>query len=239
MQPDVQHDILAEIIAHRKVDLEKGGVTFGCTVPVERHRPVVPFLPQPGTILEIKRASPSKGMIVPDLDAVKTAQLYLQAGTTAISVLTEQNYFCGSLNDLVAVSDAAGTKAAVLRKDFLLDPDETSSSFTTPAPMDMRQSMDPLVAALRICSTPTMVTDGYSESVGGLRSSTPSQMMGATPNSATHQDVIAESANSEAWISSRIIAVFMECPRNRSISRCSHPVKTRTNIDSPLSMGQP
>jgi indole-3-glycerol phosphate synthase / phosphoribosylanthranilate isomerase len=129
MQPDVQHDILAEIIAHRKVDLEKGGVTFGCTVPVERHRPVVPFLPQPGTILEIKRASPSKGMIVPDLDAVKTAQLYLQAGTTAISVLTEQNYFCGSLNDLVAVSDAAGTKAAVLRKDFLLDPDEIAVAY--------------------------------------------------------------------------------------------------------------
>jgi len=71
-------------------------------------------------IAEIKRRSPSKGDIAPDLDAVKQARAYEAAGAEAISVLTEPDRFGGSLDDLRAV--AAAVDVPVLRKDFIIDP---------------------------------------------------------------------------------------------------------------------
>ena len=71
-------------------------------------------------IAEIKRRSPSKGQIAPDLDAVRQARAYEQAGADAISVLTEPSRFGGSLEDLRAV--AAAVDLPVLRKDFIVDP---------------------------------------------------------------------------------------------------------------------
>ena len=71
-------------------------------------------------IAEIKRRSPSKGDIAPDLDAVEQARAYKAAGAEAISVLTEPDRFGGSLADLRAV--AASVKLPVLRKDFIIDP---------------------------------------------------------------------------------------------------------------------
>jgi indole-3-glycerol phosphate synthase/phosphoribosylanthranilate isomerase len=126
----MQHDILAEITEKRRADIEKLGVTFGCRIPEKRLRPVVPFMQVPGTILEIKRASPSRGMIAPELDAAETAAAYVRAGTAAVSVLTEQSYFHGSLDDLIAVAAAVGTRAAVLRKDFLLTAEEVNVAYT-------------------------------------------------------------------------------------------------------------
>ena len=70
-------------------------------------------------IAEIKRRSPSKGDIAPDLDAVTQARAYEQAGADAISVLTEPSRFGGSLEDLRAV--AAAVDLPVLRKDFIVD----------------------------------------------------------------------------------------------------------------------
>jgi indole-3-glycerol phosphate synthase len=70
-------------------------------------------------IAEIKRRSPSKGDIAPQLDAVTQARAYEQAGADAISVLTEPSRFGGSLEDLRAV--AAAVDLPVLRKDFLVD----------------------------------------------------------------------------------------------------------------------
>ncbi|MDQ4144685.1 MAG: indole-3-glycerol phosphate synthase TrpC [Actinomycetota bacterium] len=67
---------------------------------------------------EIKRASPSKGPLDPGLDAGKTAHLYAQGGASAISVLTEPDFFRGSLEDLEA---AVAAGLPVLRKDFVLD----------------------------------------------------------------------------------------------------------------------
>ena len=81
---------------------------------------------EPGTpaplalIAEIKRRSPSKGDIAPELDAVKQARAYEAAGAEAISVLTEPDRFGGSLDDLRAV--AAAVDVPVLRKDFIIDP---------------------------------------------------------------------------------------------------------------------
>jgi indole-3-glycerol phosphate synthase len=67
---------------------------------------------------EFKRASPSAGVIRDDLDAAAAARTYAQAGVSAISVLTEPQYFHGSLDD---VRDVRGTvDVPILRKDFIV-----------------------------------------------------------------------------------------------------------------------
>ena len=71
-------------------------------------------------IAEIKRRSPSAGQIAPDLDAPSQAMRYVRGGAAAISVLTEPEYFGGSLADLGEVR--AAVPVPVLRKDFVLDP---------------------------------------------------------------------------------------------------------------------
>lgn len=71
-----------------------------------------------GIIAEIKKASPSKGDIKIDLDPVLYTQIYTKAGASAISVLTESQYFKGSLKDLEQV--CAHTDLPVLRKDFTI-----------------------------------------------------------------------------------------------------------------------
>ncbi len=82
-------------------------------------------LKRPGVslIAECKKASPSKGLIVPHYDAVEIAQAYAKAGASAISVLTDGRHFQGSLADLRDVKEAVGKKKVpVLRKDFIFDP---------------------------------------------------------------------------------------------------------------------
>ena len=131
------NDILTEIIEKRRADIEKLGPDFGTALPQKRSRPVHPFLKDRGVILEVKRASPSKGDISPDLDSYQTALSYSKSGARAISCLTEQNYFKGSLSDLMNVclavddfeSETHSPAPAVLRKDFLLSPDEIEISY--------------------------------------------------------------------------------------------------------------
>lgn len=72
----------------------------------------------PGVIAEIKRRSPSKGDLAPDLDASKVALAYQGAGAAAISVLTDQPHFNGSPDDLIQAREAVDLP--VLRKDFLV-----------------------------------------------------------------------------------------------------------------------
>ncbi len=71
-------------------------------------------------IAECKKASPSKGLIAPNYDAVKLAKTYARAGAAAISVLTDGRHFQGSLADLRDVKESV--KIPVLRKDFIFDP---------------------------------------------------------------------------------------------------------------------
>lgn len=70
-------------------------------------------------IAELKRASPSRGLLRPEYRPLEIAESYQQAGASALSVLTEEQFFRGSLNDLKAVQEAV--RLPVLRKDFIVD----------------------------------------------------------------------------------------------------------------------
>lgn len=69
-------------------------------------------------IAEIKRRSPSKGPLAPDLDVAKTARAYALGGAAAISCLTDREFFGAHLDDLQSARTAS---LPVLRKDFLID----------------------------------------------------------------------------------------------------------------------
>ena len=71
-----------------------------------------------GVISEIKRASPSKGDIQTEVDIVAQAKKYERAGAAAISVLTDETYFKGSIDDLREVAQAVSIP--VLCKDFMI-----------------------------------------------------------------------------------------------------------------------
>jgi indole-3-glycerol phosphate synthase len=72
-------------------------------------------------IAEVKKASPSRGMICHDFNPVKIAQTYAGNGAAAISVLTEARYFQGSLDHLKSIRKTMGSRLPLLRKDFIHD----------------------------------------------------------------------------------------------------------------------
>lgn len=71
-------------------------------------------------IAEVKRASPSRGVLCPNFNPVELAKKYAQGGAAAISVLTETNYFEGSIDHLAAIRQES--RLPLLRKDFIFDP---------------------------------------------------------------------------------------------------------------------
>lgn len=78
-----------------------------------------------GVIAEFKRASPSKGRFPAEIDPEAVASAYIEGGASAISCLTDEPFFRGSLADLAAVASvahAANRAVPVLRKDFVVDP---------------------------------------------------------------------------------------------------------------------
>ena len=132
----MSEDILAKIVRMRREDIERLGLNFGIEISEKREVGHTEFLGNAGAILEVKRASPSKGDIAPDLDPVGLATTYAEAHAQAVSVLTETNFFKGTLRDLIAVANLMERRrkqglhaCAVLRKDFLLFEDEIDIAY--------------------------------------------------------------------------------------------------------------
>jgi len=121
-------DIRTTIVRRRRERIEREGHALRATVPETRLVPIVPLLQDPPVICEIKRRSPSRGAIASKLDPVEQAGRYVERGVRSISILTEEDHFAGSLNDLVAVKRAY-PELSVLRKDFLLDDEDVELSY--------------------------------------------------------------------------------------------------------------
>lgn len=97
------------------VELEQRPLFQSKTNSLRNRLEIGPF----GVIAEMKRKSPSAGLLHTDLDPEKQASLYKAAGAIGISVLTDEAFFGGSLEDLEIVSNTSSIP--VLRKDFIID----------------------------------------------------------------------------------------------------------------------
>ncbi len=120
--------ILDQIVAATRVRVEELKKTTDVKslekrlVEAMAPRPFAAALKHPnrlGLIAEIKKASPSKGVIAPDFDPVKQAQLYREGGADCLSVLTEPQWFQGELEHMSAAR--AISSRPTLRKDFIVD----------------------------------------------------------------------------------------------------------------------
>jgi len=79
------------------------------------------FGTHPSLIAELKRASPSKGILAPHLDLFQVADIYTQNGASAISVLTDEKFFMGGLETLRELRFTHKSELPLLRKDFIID----------------------------------------------------------------------------------------------------------------------
>jgi indole-3-glycerol phosphate synthase len=122
--------VLDEIVAHkreevaaRRVARPLAGLEAACQRLAPARELAEALTPGPGRrvrlIAEVKKASPSKGVLAGDLDVTAQARAYAAAGADAVSVLTDARWFKGSLDDLIAVR--AAVSRPVLRKDFTVD----------------------------------------------------------------------------------------------------------------------
>jgi len=122
--PDVLEKIVAE--KHREIEEARRARSFeslaeqlSAAPPVRDFAAALRAGSGMRVIAEVKKASPSVGLIRPDFDPVAIARTYAENGAACISVLTDQKFFQGTLDDLVAVRQAV--PVPVLRKDFLID----------------------------------------------------------------------------------------------------------------------
>ena len=120
--------ILDRIVEAKKVEiarLKKQGITLPAAFidrkidPPRGFRQALLDYPGVAIIAEVKKASPSKGVICRDFDPVAIARHYAQSQAQAVSVLTDSEFFQGSLFYLMQVREAIGLP--VLRKDFIID----------------------------------------------------------------------------------------------------------------------
>jgi indole-3-glycerol phosphate synthase len=118
-------DILARIVGHKQAELpalrlrraEWERLASGRTERRDFRAALTGRTP--AIIAEIKKASPSKGLLAPDFDPVRIARQYESGGAAALSILTDEAFFQGSLADLETARTAVSLP--VLRKDFTLE----------------------------------------------------------------------------------------------------------------------
>src|SRR6185437_2457022 len=125
-------DVMRRIIATKRREIEEARTALPLTEIERRARDADPprgfeaalrrqvAQGKPAVIAEIKRASPSRGLIRADFDPTRIAHSYASHGATCLSVLTDREYFGGSPEDLRAAR--AACDLPVLRKDFMVDP---------------------------------------------------------------------------------------------------------------------
>jgi len=121
--------ILDDILAHKRAEVAAVRAAVPARVlrelprwaaPRKGFRAALAAAAAPAAIAEVKRASPSKGLIRADFDPPAHARQYAAGGATALSVLTDARFFQGELAHLAAARDAV--TLPILRKDFLVDP---------------------------------------------------------------------------------------------------------------------
>jgi indole-3-glycerol phosphate synthase len=120
-------DILARIVARKREELSSLQATSAqlekdAESRIDDHRGFALSLRShhPAIIAEIKKASPSKGLLSTDFQPATIAQTYERGGAAALSVLTDRDFFQGGLDDLIAAR--ASVTLPVLRKDFTISP---------------------------------------------------------------------------------------------------------------------
>lgn len=120
-------DILSKIVDYKSLEVEHQRRHVGLIDLKKRCADVEPARSFYGNfvygelniIAEVKKASPSAGLIRDRFNAVEIAKIYQDNGASAISVLTDTKFFSGSMQDLIAVKSAV--KLPILRKDFTLN----------------------------------------------------------------------------------------------------------------------
>jgi indole-3-glycerol phosphate synthase len=122
-------NILTKIIEHKKMEIaaldasalrraaDSSPAPRDFLATLKRRR----FGLRPNLIAELKRASPSKGILAPHLDLFQVADIYTQNGASAISVLTDEKFFMGKLETLRELRFERKSELPLLRKDFIID----------------------------------------------------------------------------------------------------------------------
>lgn len=126
-------DILKKIVAHKQVEVAAAKAATSVSefksrigdledVPrgFERHLREAAASDWTAIIAEVKKGSPSKGIIRPDFDPLEIAEIYQDNGATCLSVLTDEHFFMGHLRFLALIRETVSLP--LLRKDFICDP---------------------------------------------------------------------------------------------------------------------
>ena len=131
-------NILKKIILQKKIDLKNIKKNYPLSTIDKKIKLTNNFLDFKKTlteydkknyvslIAEIKKASPSAGIIVKDFDCIKIAEIFIKSGAACLSVLTEEKFFLGSLNYINEIKKKF--KIPILAKDFFIDPYQISYS---------------------------------------------------------------------------------------------------------------